>query len=383
MIGVIADDLTGAAELGAVGWRYGLRAEVIVSGDPGSGADLVCIDTDSRSCSPEEAARRAASAAEKLCRAGAKWIYKKVDSVLRGQVITEIEAIMKKLGVSRALLAPANPSLGRTIRDETYFIHGRPIHETEFAQDPEYPRKSSRVLEMLNAPGSVPISVSRPEFTTTMAGIVVAEVDSPADLRLWVRRKSSDTLPAGGAEFFGALLAAEGLTAKSRPASALAVEREMFLCGTMSESSREFVRVARAKGTPVFSLPNEMARGAEFPATEEKRIADEAVESFRSSLRVILNVGLPLVLDRAIAASLTGPLVRIALAVILSAKPDHIYVEGGATAAALLRAMNSNRSKVIEELAQGVATLAIGGDKTMKVTIKPGSYVWPKDVRAR
>ena len=32
MIGVIADDLTGAAETGAVGLRHGLRAEVIPFG---------------------------------------------------------------------------------------------------------------------------------------------------------------------------------------------------------------------------------------------------------------------------------------------------------------------------------------------------------------
>ncbi len=32
MIGVIADDLTGAAELGAVGLRHGLQAEIIEAG---------------------------------------------------------------------------------------------------------------------------------------------------------------------------------------------------------------------------------------------------------------------------------------------------------------------------------------------------------------
>jgi uncharacterized protein YgbK (DUF1537 family) len=383
MIGVIADDLTGAAELGAVGWRYGLRAEVIVSGDPGTGPDLICIDTDSRSCCREESAKRAASAAAKLRQAGAKWIYKKVDSVLRGQVIAEVEAIMRQLDVSRALLAPANPSLGRTIRDETYFIHGRPIHETEFAHDPEYPRKSSRVLEMLSAPGSVSISISRPECATTRAGIVVAEVDSPADLRLWVGRKTSDTLPAGGAEFFGALLAAEGHAAKPGRRPASPVERELFLCGTVSESSREFTRVARVRGTPVFSLPDELARRPEFPATEEKRIAQETIESFRSHQRVILNVGLPLISDRAIARSLTGHLVRIAQLVIRNSNPDHIYVEGGATAAALLRKMNWHHCEVVEELAQGVATLAIAGDNAVKVTIKPGSYMWPAELRER
>src|SRR6185369_4965941 len=124
MIGVIADDLTGAAELGAVGWRHGLNAEVIVSGEISESVDVVCVDTDSRSCRPEEAGRRAAMAAAKLRQAGARWIYKKVDSVLRGQVTAEVEAIMKELGVNRALLAPANPSLGRVIQEGRYFVRG-------------------------------------------------------------------------------------------------------------------------------------------------------------------------------------------------------------------------------------------------------------------
>ena len=39
MIGVIADDLTGAAELGAVGRRLGLKAEILFNDRPSSGAE--------------------------------------------------------------------------------------------------------------------------------------------------------------------------------------------------------------------------------------------------------------------------------------------------------------------------------------------------------
>src|ERR1022692_2393296 len=152
MIGVIADDLTGAAELGAVGLRHGLRAEIVRSGKPSGNADLVCVDTDSRACEPAEAAKRAAAAAKMLRAAGAKWIYKKVDSVLRGQVTAEVEAVMKQLQLNRALLLPANPSLGRVIRDGQYFVCGKLIHKTEFAHDPEYPRRVPQVLRLLKLP---------------------------------------------------------------------------------------------------------------------------------------------------------------------------------------------------------------------------------------
>src|SRR3954454_19384753 len=122
MIGVIADDLTGAAELGAVGKRLGLKAEIVCNNEPGSTADLVCVDTDSRSCTASEAAKRAAAGAKLLQAAGARWIYKKVDSVLRGNVTAEVEAVMQQLGLNRALVLPADPSLGRIIRDGQYFV---------------------------------------------------------------------------------------------------------------------------------------------------------------------------------------------------------------------------------------------------------------------
>src|SRR3954468_12100362 len=154
MIGVISDDLTGAAELGAVGLRYGLSAEIVTGGEPGGKAELMCLDTSSRSCPPEEAARRAAEAARSLKGAGASWIYKKVDSVLRGHVAAEVDAVMKELGLKVALMVPANPLLGRVIRDGRYYVRGKPIQETEFAQDPEYPRKSAGVLELLGGSGS-------------------------------------------------------------------------------------------------------------------------------------------------------------------------------------------------------------------------------------
>src|SRR6266567_3584454 len=121
MIGVIADDLTGASEIGGIGLRHGLKAEIILRGKFPPGADLLCIDTDSRSCSPREAARRAAAAARKLRIAGAAWIYKKVDSVLRGNVVAEVQAIRQALELRSALLVPANPCFGRIIRDGHYF----------------------------------------------------------------------------------------------------------------------------------------------------------------------------------------------------------------------------------------------------------------------
>ena len=446
MIGVIADDLTGAAEIGAIGLRHGLRAEVVVwsaesaiSSHGGEGwqettpkilgairpetptkertphpaplpfrkgegahasqqqvhgqasviseisADLVCLDTDSRSCEAEEAGRRVASAAQRLLAAGAMWIYKKVDSVLRGQVTAELEALLRELRLDLALLIPANPSLGRVIQGGNYFIRGKPIHETEFARDPEYPRTSSRVLELLTPPKNWLLTVCQVHDALPASGFVIGETASIADLQQWAARRAPGILPAGGADFFAALLVASAHHISPAPPSIKAPKattKELFVCGSTSDSARDFIAAARHQGTPIFSLPEAAVRDPELDASAVEKIATGAAALFGSEQRVILNVGLPPVLDAIAAKRLSIHLVRLAERVLQRTEVGHIYAEGGATAKELVHRLGWTRLLVMQELAPGVATLVPTADRARRLTIKPGSYVWPREVRA-
>lgn len=384
MIAVIADDLTGAAELAGVGLRHGLTAEIVMDGAPSGKAELVCVDTDSRSCGPDEASRRAAAAAELLHKAGAKWIYKKVDSVLRGPVLAELEGIMKQLQLPRGLLVSANPSLGRTIKSGRYYIHGKPINKTEFAHDPEHPRQFSAVLKLLGAGRSSSVQISAANKPLPRTGIAVGEASTRVDVEKWAGRKLPKTLRAGAAEFFGALLMSAGfqLTAALVPMPEVNGEmaRELFVCGTSTKAAREFIKVARAKKTPVFSLPRELVWGAEFQPMVADVISRKVATAFKTSPRVILHIGLPAVHGVDIAKRLTVNLSQLAEYVIRRTDIVHIYAEGGATAAALARRMGWERLSVLRELSPGVIVLAVPGEKSMTLTIKPGSYVWPKEV---
>ena len=386
MIGVIADDLTGAAEIGAVGLRHGLSAEIVRHGKPGGAADVVCVDTDSRSCGPDEAGKRAAAAAKLLHAAGAQWIYKKVDSVLRGQVTAEVEAVMKQLQFNRALLLPANPSLGRVIREGQYVVRGKLIHKTEFAHDPEYPRRSPHVLRLLRLPEKFQIRMSNGDRTLSDNTIVVGEAETTEDVRDWAFHREPGILPAGGSEFFSALLdttvpAPVSLRKNATPGdlngASAARGRELFVCGTFTESARKFIEAARRRKTPVFSLPQEMIWGAELSIPAAEAITRRVVDAFNSSRRVILNVGLPLVRDSAIARQFSGFVVRIAESVLRQAKIAGVFAEGGATSAELVRSMGWARLTVQRELAPGVAALAVEGDESTLLTIKPGTYAWP------
>ena len=394
MIGVIADDLTGAAEIGGVGLRLGLQAEIIMdsAGLADSRADLLCWDTDSRSCPPDEASRLTAEAARHLTAAGCDRIYKKVDSVLRGNVIPELEAIMTELNLRRAMLAPANPSLGRIIRDGHYFVRGKPIHETEFGHDPHHPRLSSRILDLVASPGQFELHVCHPGAELPPSGVSLLEVATSDDVHAWAACWRPDTLAAGGAEFFAAWLAkwageeSKGKTSRNvqmpnEPGPLEQRIQELFICGTTSESSREFIQVERERGTPVLSLPGNLLHGVEFTQSGVSALAAQASDAFRKHPRIILSVGLPLIREAALALRMTPLLVQVAAEVIQQASPDRIYAEGGATAIELVRRMGWSRLLVVKELAPGVTMLRVPGHKPLGFIIKPGTYVWPASIK--
>jgi len=360
---------------------------VLLSGTPSGNVDLVCIDTDSRSCTADEAGQRAAEAAILLSSRGANWIYKKVDSVLRGQVTAEVQAIRQQLGMDSVLLVPANPSLGRTIHNGCYFIRGKPIHETEFIRDPEYPRTSPRVVDLLATTAT--IAVCSPAEPLPSHGIIVGQAEDVNDLGHWAAHRSNKTLVAGGAEFFGALLRAAGHTPPSRAPVAskqtLPKGREVFVCGSTSESSREFVRSAREAGTPVFSLPY-AARHREFDSALLEPVVKEALTALASQPRIVLNVGLPPIDDKVVAKMLAVYLAQTAESIISEGPRglvSHFYAEGGATAKELVRRLGWKRLTVLEELAPGTATVAIDDDPNLRLTIKPGSYLWPESIHLR
>src|ERR1700733_8695520 len=109
MIAVIADDFTGAAELGGIGLRHGLVTEVSTTVNAATDADLLVIAADTRSKGLSVAVEEMGIIARQLKVLQPLWIFKKVDSVLRGHVVPEINVMMDVLGWPLALLVPANP----------------------------------------------------------------------------------------------------------------------------------------------------------------------------------------------------------------------------------------------------------------------------------
>lgn len=119
---IIADDLTGACDTGVKFNQQGLQTKVLIaSNNPAilntTSAAVVSINTDSRSISAEKAYETVEKLVTQLRSQGDYFYYKKMDSVLRGNVCSELEAMFRVLEPEFALVTPAFPATQRWLKD--------------------------------------------------------------------------------------------------------------------------------------------------------------------------------------------------------------------------------------------------------------------------
>ena len=355
---VIADDLSGAAELAGVAFQRGLTAEVQRTFEARSDAQVVTVDTDSRGLAAAEAAARVRAIVQQARKAQLAWLYKKVDSILRGNVRAEIEAALDAAGLKRAILVPANPSRGRTIFQGRYFVEGQPLDQTPMAADPDHPRRTSDVTALLGSSGAHPIYNLAPGAVFPTSGIVIPDVQSPADLQVLAGKAGDETLLAGAADFFEALLRIRGNLSNPCSNAALSILQApaLLVCGS---------RVA---------WPERHA--ACIAANIPVGMADGSGSKLREFGSMLLGVG-----DRPVNANADlKAIASLASRLIMELDVRTVLVEGGATAAALADEIFWTRFKVVASAPAGVGVLQPESPAAPLVLIKPGSYPWPAEI---
>jgi hypothetical protein len=366
VIVVIADDLSGAAELAGAARAFGLRAEVQTAFHPATDAEVVAVDTDTRTGQPDEAARTVGTVARAVAGAKPEWIYKKTDSVLRGNVAVELRSLMAALRRRRALFAPANPSRQRIIRGGRYFVGGVPLDQTVFAADPDHPRRSADLLELLGGGADVQLLAAgqRPAGD----GIHVPDITCRADLAARAAQVDEHTLAAGGVEFFEALLARVvrrpervGETGFFRlPLPAL------FVCGSLAAWDNG--RAAQCRERDIAVIP---FRADPVAWSEDLRAALDARSVACAA------IGRPESSPPAGSLGFTGPLIDAVARVLRLSSVGTLLVEGGATATALIRHQGWTRFAALDSPAPGVGVLAPLASDAPRLCCKPGSYDWP------
>jgi len=164
---IIADDLTGANDTGAIMAQDGFKVGTILKTsdmDKFNDFDVLAISTNSRGIPEADAYKRVKSAANLFEDKDKLFFSKRIDSTLRGNVGAEIDSIIETLGDdTKAIVVASFPRSGRVSVGDHLLVHGVPLEKTEVAKDPTAPVRSSKVTEIVEiqskySVGYIPLS---------------------------------------------------------------------------------------------------------------------------------------------------------------------------------------------------------------------------------
>ncbi len=382
MIAVIADDFTGAAELGGLGLRYGMSVEIETEVIDDCSADLLIIATDTRSMTKEQASQENYNIIKALEVINPDWIYKKTDSVLRGHILEELVSIIKASHIEKVLLVPANPSFGRTISEGQYFINNKPLHKTGFSEDPEFALSSSNVLKILGDSETIDTVVLKDEAKFPEQGVIIGEAENDSDLTKWALKVKENILPAGAAGFFAALLEQNGYLAKKNYDAKLMKlgKIRLYVCGSSFTLSRNTVEDAKKEGRIVCEMPDDLFSGKGNSEVILTKWTSEITEYFKSHNSIIVAINQPIILKDGFAKRLREITALIVKGVLENVPVEELFIEGGATTSAIVRMLNFKKFVPVQEVAPGVIRMQVKDKTNMFITLKPGSYLWPSKI---
>lgn len=387
MITVLADDLTGAAEIAGVCLRYGLKVSFGIESIPDIEADVRVVATDSRSGTVDGALRVHRLMAGKILAGAETLVFKKTDSVLRGYVVQELKALMLAAGKSTVLLQPANPLAGRCIREGKYYIDNVPLEDTGFSTDPDFPAHSSDVKELLDERSSsadkqsvFPIITGENEAFLHKA-IYVPDCSSVDELSDVLNSWTPDVLLAGSAAFFEqVLLRITGAKQVVETPVADIKSRFLVVCGTAHPKGREFLdRLKTETDCPVRFFPQQFLK-EKISEGEFSLWTKSLVPDWKWSKKMAISLS-PVKISFVDSSSELRRRMNVVVGELVKNAPvRELLIEGGATAYSVLNFLQWKTLIPEQELEPGVIRMRVGRRPSLFLTIKPGSYSWPSGI---
>ena len=350
MVVVIADDITGAAELAGMACSCGLHTEMLTKMAPRlPSCDVLVMATDTRSMTEGDAVACTITTARQLAGYGCM-LFKKTDSALRGHIMAEIQALLSVTDYGRAVFIPANPSKNRIIRQGVYYVDGVPIDETDFSRDPEFPAFSSLMTERFPSASEM--------------GVIIPDVESMEDIRAAIDDVPEDTLLVGAADLFSVWLQGMGHVRQDafKPAR-VGGNNIILVCGsTQSKAVRPDI--------PTSSMPLEVYDDV-APVSLWK---EQAVALYEKRHAIALNIPHRHLTGREVAVRLRGMMAEVVKTLVERHLPANLVIEGGATAYCCLKSLGWDTFHVIGEMSPGVVSMEATNGTV--ITLKPGSYDW-------
>ena len=385
---IIADDFTGSNDTGMQLQRRGFSVNVFFKKPSVLPADMsVVLDTETRGLSADAAYEKVKQDTKEIDFSKFKYVIKKTDSLLRGNIPQEVKAIDEIYKSELVIFMPALPDLGRTTVNGVHCLNGIPITQTEMAQDPVKPVLEDHIQRLLQQ------AYDEKVYLITSAQIAAGDIDysegrlyavdakSNAEMQVVIKK----ALESGRKILFvGTAAMADNIFALEFP-----VKPAMGLVASVSEVTRKQVHQAEEAKIPIVNvkIPELMERKLELSdyvaqAVELlKKGRDVLVISSatydRAELDRTVGVAAGIEMSREEASNWTQEVMgQIGSAVLDQVQVNGLFLAGGDTAMSFFKREEAEGSEIIGEVAAGIPLMKMTGGKHagMKIVTKSGAF---------
>jgi len=422
ILGIIADDFTGATDVASMLVRGGLRTVQVIGvpvGDAAPGlaqelaqADAVVVALKSRTTPAAEAVADSLAALHWLQAAGARQFYFKVcstfDSTPAGNIGPVAEALLAALAAAESapgkslgqgLVCPAFPENGRTVFRGHLFVGDELLSDSGMRHHPLTPMSDANLVRVMQAQCSGRVGLLRHDTVARgpaairdrLAALqaegcrwVVADAVDNADLQrladgaahlpLWV---------AGSGLALGlpAVLAGRGWVRLDAAAAQLDIltGRSAVLAGSCSQATQAQVAHWTAAGRPAWQIdPAAVARGEPLA---EQALAWAAHQTDIPLFYATTDAATLAATQAALGVARAGALVEQLLAQIAQglvlAGTQRLVVAGGESSGAVVQALGVDTLRIGAAICPGVPwTQAVRapGQPALQLALKSGNF---------
>jgi len=380
-IAIVADDLTGAGDSAVqfvrAGWRTHLAmgdAAAALAHAKTADVEAIAVTTHTRAMGADEASAVIAQEMTRLKAAGVRRLYKKVDSTLRGPFRAEIESARAAWGHDAiAVVCPAFPATGRTVKDGMLMVGDVPVTQTSAASDPVTPVTEAHIPTLL---GGVGIAAAPGETAQALADriaqagpVVVIDAVTAEDLDLLAQAivcLGDRALPVGAG---GLAIPLARLWAGEASRGVIVV-----LVTSQHSAARAQAAALRADGARVF-MPT-LAQLADTDAWLEFKESTLAALDDLAAADTALVLAPDGRLDGLHSDRVAEKLGALTAAVVRRAHAAGVVATGGDGARQVVNELGANGVALIDEVTGGmpIGTLTGGASAGLPVVTKAGGF---------
>ena len=408
VLGVVADDFTGATDVASMLVRAGMRTVQVIGvpDGPAPAADAIVVALKSRTVPAAEAVQASLAAWRWLAAAGARRCYFKYcstfDSTPAGNIGPVTDALLTALSSDFTIACPAFPENGRTIFRGHLFVGDQLLSDSGMRDHPLTPMRDANLVRVLQAQtrrkvgllrhdtiAAGPAAVAARIAQLRRDGIEIAIADAIDDDALRTLGAACADLPlltAGSGLALGlpAVYAQRGWLVPDAGAATLDPTSggAAILAGSCSVATNAQVQRWRDAGRPAWCVdPRALARG--------EPVASAALAWFEAQAQPALvhaTTG-PADLQSVqaeLGAAQAGTLVEGCLAEIarglVARGVRRLVVAGGETSGAVVQALGVAQLRIGAAICPGVPwTQAEGGppDAPLHLALKSGNFGGP------